>query len=133
MSDALLIAYLCAIKNNGRAVKFKRSDPFASRFRDDVLAAFDFFRRFADIFDQSIKPKWRVVDYTVQLLGAEKALLPGVYRDFKTERWDLQLSWVEGVVRTRDDWDRGTISAIKSAAATVYVERGVETIMGKVK
>ena len=56
-----------------------------------------------------------------------------VYQQFKREFWDLQLSWVEGVLKTRDEWDRNMISGVKAAAAGIYVERGMETIMGKVK
>ena len=132
MSDALIVAYLTAIKTN-RGVKFRRGDPFAPKFRDDVLAAFAFFEKHPDSFNETIKPKWKAVNFTVQLLEAEKAVVPAVYEQFKSEFWDLQLSWVEGVLKTRDEWDRNMISAVKRAAAGTYAERGMETVMGKVK
>ena len=132
MSDALLLHYLTAVRTN-KGVKFKRQDPFANKFREDVLTAFDFFGKNPDIFNETIKPKWKVVNFTVQLVESEKVMVVNVYTQFKHEFWDLQLSWVEGVLKTRDEWERSMINAVKSAAAAVHVERGMETIMGKVK
>ena len=132
MSDALLVSYLTSIRTN-RGVKFRRGEPFAAKFRDDVLAAFGFFEKHPDSFNDTIKPKWKAVNYTVQLLGSEKHEVVGIYQQFKREFWDLQLSWVEGTLKTRDDWDRSMITAVKQAAATTYAERGVETVMSKVK
>jgi exocyst complex component 3 len=132
MSDALLLHYLSVIRTN-KGVKFRRQDPFANKFRDDVLSAFEFFSKYPDIFNETIKPKWKVVNFTVQLLESDKASVVSVYQQFKREFWDLQLSWVEGVLKTRDEWDRNMISGVKAAAAAIYVERGMETIMGKVK
>ena len=132
MSDALIIAYLTAIRTN-RGVKFRRGDPFAAKFRDDVLAAFNFFQKYPESFNETIKPKWKAVNFTVQLLEADKSSVVGVYEQFKRDFWDLQLSWVEGVLKTRDEWDRSMISNVKRAAANSYAERGMETVMGKVK
>jgi hypothetical protein len=68
------------------------------------------------------------------LLEAEKGpALVAVYEDFKTEYWDLQLSWVEAVLRTRDDFERSMISAIKTKAAELSIERGTETLMSRVR
>ena len=132
LSDALLIHYLTAIRTN-RSVKFKRSDPFAAKFRDDVLTAFAFFEKFPESFAETIKPRWKCVNFTVRLLETEKAGVVDVYSQFKQEFWDLQLSWVEGVLKTRDDWDRNMITSVKRAAAGTYGERGLESVMGKVK
>ncbi|KIV92305.1 hypothetical protein PV10_06757 [Exophiala mesophila] len=132
LSDTLLVSYLTAIRNN-RGVKFRRGEPFPAKFRDDVLAAFAFFEKYPDAFNDTIKPKWKAVNFTVQLLEVDKMEVVGVYERFKAEFWDLQLSWVEGLLKTRDDWDRGMITAVKRAAASTYTERGMDTIMGKVK
>ena len=129
LADELLVRYLGAVRNKG--AKFRRGDPFTEKFKDDVLTAFDFFQQFPDF--QSIKLKWRVVDYLVRLLEADKQAVVTVYEAFKREYWDVQMSWVESVLRARDDYDRGMLSAVKSKAGEVYVERGVETIMSKVK
>ncbi|EXJ91529.1 hypothetical protein A1O3_00077 [Capronia epimyces CBS 606.96] len=132
LSDALLVNYLTSIRTN-RGVKFRRGEPFAAKFRDDVLAAFAFFEKYPESFNETIKPKWKVVNFTVQFLEADKNDVVGVYEQFKREFWDLQLSWVEGVLKTRDDWDRSMITAVKRAAASTYAERGMDTIMGRVK
>lgn len=134
MSTALLVCYLTAIRTN-RSVKFRRTDPFTQKFTDDVLAAFAFFRKYPDSFEGPIgvKETWKVVRFTADLLAADKPNVVRVYQEFKSNYWDLQLSWVEGVLKTRDDWDRSMISAVKQAAATSYAERGAETVMGKVK
>ena len=134
MSGALLVAYLTAIRTN-RGVKFRRQDPFGQKFTDDVLAAFSFFGKYPDSFEGPIgvKETWKVVRFTADLLAADKSNVVNVYQAFKAAYWDLQLSWVEGVLKTRDDWDRSMISSVKQAAATSYAERGGETVMGKVK
>lgn len=132
IAENLLVAYLTSITRN-RGVKFKRQDPFAARFRDDVLPAFDFFQKQnPEVFNETIKPQWKAVNYTVQLLESDKSAVPGVYEAFKREFWDLQLSWVEAVLKTRDEWDRTMINAVRRAGAGTYGERGLETIMGKV-
>lgn len=134
MSGALLVAYLTAIRTN-RGVKFRRQDPFGQKLTDDVLAAFAFFGKYPNSFEGpvGVKETWRVVRFTADLLAADKSDVVRVYQEFKVAYWDLQLSWVEGVLKTRDDWDRAMISAVKQAAATSYAERKAETVMGKVK
>ncbi|MCJ1280784.1 SNARE-binding exocyst subunit S6 [Xylographa opegraphella] len=129
LSDALLIRYLLSVRNKG--AKFRRSEPFTDKFKDDVITAFEFFKRFPD-FDL-IKQKWKAVDYFVRLVEADKSAVPKVYEAFKKDYWDLQLSWVESVLRSRDDYDRGMLSSVKAKAAELYVERRAETIMSKVK
>jgi len=132
IADNLLIVYLTSITRN-RGVKFRRQDPFPARFRDDVLPAFEFFQKQnQEVFNEHIKPSWKAVNYTVQLLESDKAAVPSVYESFKRDFWDLQLSWVEAVIKTRDEWDRNMINAVKRAAAGTYGDRGLETIMGKV-
>lgn len=129
LADELLVSYLCCVRNKG--AKFRRADPFKEKFKDDVLTAFEFFQRFSDF--PLIKQKWRVVDFLVRLLEADKPGVVTVYQTFKREYWDLQMSWVESVLRARDDYDRGMLSGVKAKASEVSVERGPETIMSKVK
>lgn len=129
-SDKLLISYLGSIRKKG--VKFRRQDPWTDKFKDDVLTAFAFFQQFADSFPQ-IKQKWRAVDWLVRFLEADKVGVVAVYEQCKMEYWDLQLSWVEAVLRSRDDFERSMISQVKAKAAGVSVEVGPETIMGKVR
>ena len=129
LSDTLLVRYLLSVRNKG--AKFRRSENFTAKFKDDVVTAWDFFKKFPEF--NSIKQKWKVVDYLVKLLEADKTGVATVYEAFKREHWDLQLSWVESVLRSRDDYDRGMLSSVKARAAAVYVERSTETIMSKVK
>ncbi|KAL9635050.1 MAG: hypothetical protein Q9164_003713 [Protoblastenia rupestris] len=129
LADELLVRYLLSVRN--KSAKFKRGDPFTEKFKDDVLSAFDFFSKFPNFAD--IKAKWRVVDYLVRMLEASKTDVADVYGSFKREYWDLQISWVESVLKARDDYDKAMMNAVKSKAGEVYTERGMETIMGKVK
>lgn len=133
LSDELLVRYLSSVRNKG--VKFRRHvDPFTEKFKDDVLTVFAFFQKYEDSFEATIKQKWRLVDWLVRLLEAEKGEpLVNVYESFKIEYWDLQLSWVEAVLRTRDDFERSMISSVKAKAAELSVERGMETIMSRVR
>ncbi|KAJ5164524.1 Exocyst complex component Sec6 [Penicillium coprophilum] len=132
-SDELLVRYLSAVRNKG--VKFRRNvDPFTDKFKDDVLTVFAFFEKYPDSFEGTIKQKWRLVDWLVRLLATEKGpALVEVYEAFKLEYWDLQLSWVEAVLRTRDDFERSMLTAIKAKAAELSVERGQETIMSRLR
>ena len=133
MSDELLVRYLSSVRNRG--AKFRRNqDPYTEKFTDDVLTVFAFFQQYPDSFAATIKQKWRLVEYLVKLLDAEKGpVLVSVYENFKMEYWDLQLSWVEAVLRTRDDFERSMISSIKAKAAELSIERGTETIMSRLR
>ncbi|KAJ5619666.1 hypothetical protein N7510_003650 [Penicillium lagena] len=124
LSDELLVRYLSAVRNRG--VKFRRqSDPYTDKFKDDVLTVFAFFQKYPDSFAATIKQNWRLVDWLVRLLEAEKGPpIVAVYESFKVEYWDLQLSWVEAVLRTRDDFERSMVSSVKAKAAELSVERG---------
>lgn len=129
LADQLLVRYLGSVRNKG--VKFRRGESFSLRIKDDLLHAFKFFQNFPDF--ENIKLKWRVVDYMVRLLEADKHVVVAVYESFKREYWDVQMSWIESVLRARDDYDRGLLDSVKAKASEVYVERGPETIMSKVK
>ncbi|KAL3479850.1 exocyst complex component Sec6-domain-containing protein [Aspergillus californicus] len=131
-SDELLSRYLSCVRN--KSVKFRRhTDPYTDKFKDDVLTFFAFFQKYPDSF-AGIKQKWRLVDWLVRLLEAERGPpVVTIYEDFKNEYWDLQLSWVETVLRTRDDFERSMITAVKAKAAELSVERGTETLMSRIR
>ncbi|KAJ5720614.1 uncharacterized protein N7483_008548 [Penicillium malachiteum] len=133
LSDELLVRYLSSVRN--KSVKFRRNtDPFTDKFKDDVLTVFAFFQKYEDSFEGTIKQKWRLVDWLVRLLEAEKGMgLANVYEAFKLEYWDLQLSWIEAVLRCRDDFERSMVSGVKAKAAELSVERGMETIMSRLR
>lgn len=131
LSDALLARYLECVKNRG--VKFRRSDPFTEKIKEDVVTVFNFFNQYGDVFEL-IKDKWRVVNSLEGLLSAPKgAGVNDAYARFKEQYWDVQIGWVEAVLRSRDDFDRSMLTSVKSTAAAINVERGPETVMSKVK
>lgn len=131
LADALLVRYLESVKNRG--AKFRRADPFTEKIKDDVVTVFTFFSAHPDTFEL-VKDKWRAVNTFENLLSADRG--QGVVEAFermKTTYWDVQIGWVEAVLRARDDFDRAMLSSVKSAAASLDVERGPETVMSKVK
>ncbi|KAL2155453.1 hypothetical protein VTH82DRAFT_195 [Thermothelomyces myriococcoides] len=131
-ADELLIRYLSSVRNKG--AKFRRSDPFQDKIFDDLKTAFDFFNGLPNpAVASSIKETWRVTEPFLQLLSVEKEAVPDTFAAFKTAYWDLQISWVEAVLRSRDDFERSMLNAVKARAAQMDVVRGPETIMSKVK
>lgn len=135
LSDTLLARYLLAIRNKG--VKIRRSDPFQDQIFSDVAAVFDMFETVSggaspDLV-AGLKQTWRVTEQFLALLSVPKEQVPDAFVAFKTAYWDVQIGWVEAVLRARDDFDRGMLNAVKARAAQVYVDRGPETIMSKVK
>ena len=131
LSETLLIRYLEAIRNKN--VKFRRQDPFTVKIKEDLQTVFAFFQQFPETFEL-VKDKWRVVLSFEDLLSAEKgAAVVDAFEKMKSQYWDVQIGWVESVLRARDDYDRAMGSGVKSRAAAMSVERGVETVMSKVK
>ncbi|EAQ86831.1 hypothetical protein CHGG_08084 [Chaetomium globosum CBS 148.51] len=131
-ADELLIRYLMSVRNKG--AKFRRSDMFQDKIFDDLKTAFDFFNSLPNpAVGNSIKETWRVTEPFLQLLSVEKERVPDTFEAFKTAYWDLQISWVEAVLRSRDDFERSMLNAVKARAAQMDVVRGPETIMSKVK
>ncbi|KAK4455777.1 exocyst complex component sec6 [Podospora aff. communis PSN243] len=131
-ADELLVRYLSAVRNKG--VKFRRTDAFQDKIFDDISAAFEFFSNLQNVdVGNAIKETWRVTEPFLQLLSVEKDAVPDAFAQFKTNYWDLQISWVEAVLRSRDDFERSMLNAVKARAAQMDVVRGPETIMSKVK
>lgn len=131
-ADELLVRYLSSVRNKG--AKFRRSDQYQEKIFDDLSTAFDFFSNVPnpDVGD-SIKQTWRVTEPFVQLISVEKEAVPDAFEAFKRSYWDLQISWVEAVLRSRDDFERSMLNAVKARAAQMDVVRGPETIMNKLK
>jgi hypothetical protein len=131
-ADELLIRYLSSVRNKG--AKFRRSDQYQDKIFDDLKTAFDFFNSLPNpAVGNSIKETWRVTEPFLRLLSVEKEGVPDTFAAFKTAYWDLQISWVEAVLRSRDDFERSMLNAVKARAAQMDVVRGPETIMSKVK
>ncbi|KAH8175649.1 exocyst complex component sec6 domain-containing protein [Sarocladium implicatum] len=129
LADELLVRYLSCVRNRG--AKFRRADPFQDKLFNDISTAFDFFATLPS--GDSIKQTWRVTEHFLQLLTADKDAVADVFAAFKNLYWDLQISWVEAVLRSRDDFERSMLNTVKARAAQIDVVRGPETIMSKVK
>jgi hypothetical protein len=58
-----------------------------------------------------------------------------VYEEFKQVYRDVHISWVEAVLRSRDDFDRSVLNAVKSKAAefTEDLDGPPDPVMGRVK
>jgi hypothetical protein len=131
-ADELLVRYLSSVRNKG--AKFRRTDQYQDKIFDDLSTAFDYFSNLPNPdVGNSIKETWRVTEQFLQLLSVDKESVPDVFEAFKRDYWDLQISWVEAVLRSRDDFERSMLNAVKARAAQIDVVRGPETIMGKVK
>ncbi|KAL1898862.1 SNARE-binding exocyst subunit S6 [Sporothrix stenoceras] len=131
-SDELLVRYLGAVRNKG--AKLKRADPFQDQIFADVAAVFELFDSMPRAEAAgNLKQTWRVTEQFLALLTVGKDGVAEAFITFKTAYWDLQISWVEAVLRSRDDFERSMLNIVKAQAAQIYVERGPETIMSKVK
>ncbi len=144
LADELLVRYLSAVRNKG--AKLKRADPFQDQIFADVAAVFEFFDGLSkdggggsggggggSNTGAGLKQTWRVTELFLALLTVGKDGIAEAFITFKKAYWDLQISWVEAVLRTRDDFERSMLNIVKAQAAQIYVERGPETIMSKVK
>lgn len=131
-ADELLVRYLSSVRNRG--AKFRRSDPFQQKIFSDIETAFEFFDTLpSPELAEGIKATWRVTESFLELLTAPKDAVADAFQGFKEMYWDLQIGWVEAVLRSRDDFERGMLNAVKGRAARMEVVRGPDTIMGKVK
>ncbi|XWX01356.1 hypothetical protein V2A60_009383 [Cordyceps javanica] len=131
-ADELLVRYLSSVRNKGG--KFRRTDPFRDKLFNDIATAFEYFGGLPNPdVGASIKQTWRVTEGFLALLSADRAAVPDEFAAFKASYWDLQISWVEAVLRSRDDFERAMLNAVKARAAQVEVVRGPETIMAKIK
>lgn len=124
--------YLSSVRNKG--AKFRRADPFRDKLFNDISTAFEYFSNLPNPeVGSSIKQTWRVTEQFLGLLSCDKDTVADEFAAFKTAYWDLHISWVEAVLRSRDDFERGMLNAVKARAAQIEVVRGPETIMSKVK
>ena len=131
-SDELLIRYLSSVRNKG--AKLKRTDPFQDQIFADVAAVFEMFDAMPKAEAAgSLKQTWRVTEQFLALLTVGKDGVADAFITFKQAYWDLQISWVEAVLRVRDDFERSMLNIVKAQAAQIHVERGPETVMNKVK
>ena len=139
LAKQLLIAYLQCVRNKN--AKFRRQDPFVERLRDDIVTVFHFFEKEAPSSFNEIKAQWRVLEGLMGLLECEKHVIHAEFEKFIDVYWDVRMSWVEAVLKTRDDVEFGPLgdgkSILKGLRATAAERRGAkgeeeETIMSQV-
>jgi hypothetical protein len=131
-ADKLLVRYLSSVRNQG--AKFRRTDPFRDKLFNDIATAFEYFSNLASPeVAMSIKDTWRVTESFLGLLSVDKDSVADAFTNFKTAYWDLQIRWVEAVLRSRDDFERSMMNAVKARAAQMDIVRGPETVMAKIK
>lgn len=132
LAETLLIRYVSGVRNKG--AKFKRQDPFADKIGDDVRTAFAFFEAYPEQIDfTEVKNKWKVVHHMVRLLEADKASVGSCFAELRREFGDVQISWVEAVLRSRDDYERAMMNAVRQRVTEGGDVRTGETVLGKVK
>lgn len=107
MAKQLLVSYLRSVRNKN--VKFRRHDAFEDRIREDIEEAFALFRPYPNSF-QDIREQWRAVSVMDQLLQCDKSAIAAEYESILETYWDVKISWVEAVLRTRDDLDFGPLA-----------------------
>ncbi|KAJ4368837.1 SNARE-binding exocyst subunit S6 [Neocucurbitaria cava] len=131
LADELLVQYLSAVRNKG--AKFRRTDQFAAKMKDDLITAFEFFSTYGPQ-GQEIKQRWRAVEFFLKLLESDKSQVPFAFEDFKRNYRDVHISWVEAVIRSRDDFERSMLNAVKAKAADPIADDAPDDpIMGRVK
>ena len=131
LADELLVQYLSAVRNKG--AKFRRTDQFAAKMKDDLISAFEFFSIYG-AQGQEIKQRWRAVEFFLKLLESDKSQVPFAFEEFKRNYRDVHISWVEAVIRSRDDFDRSMLNAVKAKAADpIAADVPDDPIMGRVK
>lgn len=130
--DEFFVWYFGLVRNKG--VKFRRVDNFQDKIFDDLFIVFEFFNFFFNLeVGNVIKEMWRVMEVFLGLLIVEKEQILDMFVGFKMLYWDLQISWVEVVLRSRDDFERSMLNVVKVRVVQMDVVRGLEMIMSKVK
>jgi hypothetical protein len=114
---------------HNRGAKFRASEA-AAQIRSDVAVGYGFLTEFIDRGE--VKGVWTVLEHFLALICSEKPLLGEKYDAFKQSYWDLPITWVEAVIKCRDDKSKDMLEVVRSRGT--YVPRGGEsTIMSRLK
>jgi exocyst complex component 3 len=134
LANELLVRYLSSVRTKG--ARFKRTDPFHDKIFDDISTVFEYFETLdalAPGLAYTAKQTWRVTEPFLALITCDRDAVADTFEAFKRSYWDLQISWVEAVLRARDDFERSMLNDVKARAAQMDVVRGPETIMSKIR
>lgn len=126
LSEKTCVTYLSGVHNKG--AKFRNPEA-ANQIKADVGIGYGFLTEYVDRND--VKSVWTVLEHFLALICSERHILPGKYEEFKEAYWDLPMSWVETVLKCREDKTRDMVDAVKSL--TGYPARGLDpTIMSRI-
>jgi len=138
LAKQLLLAYLGCVRNRGAKFRRGAADAFTERVRDDVLAVFRFFEKWP-ASTAAVKEMWRAVEALTRLLEVEKGSFVAEFEGFLGVYWDVRVSWVEAVLRARDDVDwspigdgKTLLKACRAKAVEARVEGRAETVFSEV-
>lgn len=130
--DVFLITYLTALRRAGS--KALRMPGAASKVRDDIGSAFDFFQSYKN--PQELDTQFEIMNMVCGMLEASPEM---VFMDYWTfaQVHGPQLAFVEALMRARDDLDRSTVVDIMDTLRRKVRDEGVTdppepTIMVKV-
>jgi len=125
LSEQTCIIYLSCAYNKG--AKFRAAET-ANQIRTDVAVGYGFCTEYMD--RNEVKAVWTVLEHFLALICTEKDQLTEKYDEFKAAYWDLPMSWVEAVLKAREDKTRDMVEIVKAKAG--YTPRGQEpTIMSR--
>ncbi|KAI5817489.1 exocyst complex component Sec6-domain-containing protein [Pyronema omphalodes] len=125
LSQQTCVTYLSCAYNKG--AKFRLHEA-ANQIRQDVAMGYGFYTEYIDRGE--VKAVWSVMEHFLALICTEKELLPDKYEEFKMAYWDLPMTWVEAVIKAREDKTRDMLESVKQR--NVYAPRGQEpTIMSR--
>lgn len=125
LAEKTCVSYLAAVHNKG--AKF-RSAEAVEQIRADVRQCFEFYTEYMD--RNETKGVLHVIEYFLRLISTNKEGLPQVYEEFKNAYWDLPMSWVETVLKCREDKTRDMVEQVKNKQT--YMPRGSDpTLMSR--
>lgn len=125
LSERTCAAYLGAVRNKG--AKFRLA-PASDQIRADVSVAYAFLSEYIDRAD--VKAVWVTLEHFLQLMTAPKEEIGDTFDQFKEAYWDLPMTWVEVVLKCREDKTKDLLEIIR--ARNTYTTRGGEpTIMSR--
>lgn len=126
LSERTLQCYFNAVRNKG--AKLHIADA-CEQIRSDVSVGYQFFIEYLP--PEQVKGSWSILEHFMGLISEPKEGLYNKYESFKEAYWDLCPSWVEQVVRIREDSSRELVNTVKKQEP--YAPTGKPTLMSKVK
>ena len=82
----------------------------------------------------AVSQRWRAVEFFLKLLESDKTQVQFAFLEFKQNYRDVHISWVEAVLRSRDDFERSMLNAVKAKAAEPVPDDVMDDpVMGRVK